>query len=421
MNSRYARWFGFSVGIGLLFDLLVGLPAIFAPAWAAQLLHEPIGSSLPWIAFTSLLLVLLSFFYIPVALEPQRLPALGALAVFSRIAQTIFFTFMSPTSFLVRFIANLTLTLLQIPLFLCTRWNVPRPAFDRYPIDNSLTADDIRGYTGSSFKEVRDIVFRDGYTQLPIYANLGLGDIVRFFNASARNLADRRDIRPYFDKLIHSHGICFTGTWQIDQASAYTGYFSKGSKGLLIARFSVAGPMLRRGSKRALGIAGKIYPGNDPELRTRPANFVTVSHLSGNFNRHIIDIVPTNAPTIGFNPVVNLVNRVLFRLIDTRPGYRQLHPISTLGVPPADKVVTPDLMRLIANKATPRMREADFRDELRLKNYPNGKLCYDIEVKNFADERWTRLGFIELTEDVISEGGDKRLHFWVPADVPARN
>ena len=70
---------------------------------------------------------------------------------------------------------------------------------------------------------------------------------------------------------------------------------------------------------------------------------------------------------------------------------------------------------------TPRVDAVDFRDELRLRNYPGSKLVYTINVKNFNADRWTRLGTLTFTEDVISEGGDKRIHFWIPSDLPSRN
>jgi hypothetical protein len=229
---------------------------------------------------------------------------------------------------------------------------------------------------------------------------------------------DRRDIRPRYDKLIHAHGVCYAGVWRIDQSSSYTGYFAKGSEGLLIARASVAGLFVAQGHRRAFGIGGKVFPTMDPEEWVWPGNFVTVSHLSGSKAKHILDIEMSNYPTIGYDPGANLINRVLFRFMDTRPGYRQLFPISTLGLKPGDPVITPDLMMLKPAAGTPRIDAKDFRDEIRLSHYPDQKLVFDIHVKNFDDTVWTRLGSLIFTEDTISEGSDKRLHFWIPRDIP---
>jgi hypothetical protein len=125
-----------------------------------------------------------------------------------------------------------------------------------------------------------------------------------------------------------------------------------------------------------------------------------------------------NYPTIGWGLAANLINRVIFRLMDTRPGYRQLYPISTLGLKPGESPVTPDLMMLKVAEGTPRIDARDFRNEIRLAQYPNRKLVYAIYVRNFDEPAWTRLGVLELTEDVVSEGSDKRLHFWIPRDIP---
>ena len=268
---------------------------------------------------------------------------------------------------------------------------------------------------------MKEVVFANPLAELPQYPSLELANMMQLFNASARNLNDRRDIRPYFNKLIHSHGISYTGLWEIDRESPYTGYFAKGSRGLLLVRLSVAGPSLRRGQLRSLGLAGKIFPTMDVHEKVKPGNFVTVSHLSGSRAKHILDVEMTNVPTIGLAPAANFINRLVFRLMDTRPGWRQLHPISTLSVPRGGPVVTPNQMLLKVEEGTPRMDANDFRDELRLKNYPNQQLVYTINVKNFAEDLWTRLGTIRLTEDVVSEGGDKRLHFWIPSDFPSHN
>jgi hypothetical protein len=276
----------------------------------------------------------------------------------------------------------------------------------------------IFGYDGSTFNEVKAVAFSGPYAELPYHRGLRPGRFVKFFNDSARNLIDRRDILPWYDKLIHANGICHTGTWRIDTDSPYTGYFARGAEGLLITRASVAGNRLNARHRRAFGIAGKVYPTMDPDRKVMPGNFVTVTKLSGTRREHITDYAPTNMPRVGLDPGANLVNRVIFRLMDTRPGWRQLHPLSTLGVPRNGDVVTPDLMMLEVADGTPKVDADDFRDELRIDHYPNRRLVYTVNVKNFEDRAWARIGSIELSDDAVAEGGDKRLHFWIPRDVP---
>jgi hypothetical protein len=296
-------------------------------------------------------------------------------------------------------------------------------------------------YDGSTFEEVKSVTFSGPYAQLPNHRSLGLKTVVQFFNDAARNLHDKRDIRPRYDKLIHSNGICFSGLWKIDKPAdaavnasdgprdpytgikideprqPYTGYFAPGSEGLCISRFSVSGRNPARGYRRALGIAGKVYPTLDPTKKVKPGNFVTVSALAGTKVPHITEIAPTNMIEVGASVAANIIGGIVFRLVDTRPNYRQLYPISTLGVHPGDRVKTPDLLELKVAEGTPQIDAGDFRDELRLKNY-GGKLTYDIRVKMFDDPNWARIGRIEFTEDAICEGCDKRIHFWIPRDIP---
>jgi hypothetical protein len=176
-----------------------------------------------------------------------------------------------------------------------------------------------------------------------------------------------------------------------------------------------------RGHRRALGIGVKVFPTLDPNERVWPGNLVTVSHLSGSKEKHVLDIDPLNYPTVGLDPASNFINRVLFRLVDTRPGYRQVYPVATLGLRHGDPVVSPDMMMFKVAEGTPRIDAKDFRDEMRLRNYPGQRLVYEILVKSFADSQWKRLGSMTFTEDAISEGGDRRLHFWIPKDIPNLN
>jgi hypothetical protein len=419
--NRLGIWFGRAMWLGILADWLRGVPAIFAPNWTLGLAGQKVSENPTWVAFAALLLVLLSLFYIPGAGDPYRYPASAWLGVAARLPMVVFFLCLYAGQYAVIGIIDLFLLLVQLPLLILV-WRRPAPFGDipdaRIP---QTKGQDVFEYDGSTFAEVKGVVFREPYDSLPSHRGLGLANFTQFFNASARNLIDKRDIRPRFDKLIHANGICYSGVWRIDWDSPYTGYFANGAQGLVLARLSVAGSQLTRGHRRAFGIAGKVFPTMDPNAKVKPGNFVTVNNLSGTRDRYITDAVVTNMPTIGFDPAANFVNRVIFRMMDTRPGYRLLHPISTLGLPRGSPIVTPDLLMLKVREGTAKADANDFRDELRLRNYPNHILVYTINVRSFSETKWTRLGTIEFTEDVISEGGDKRLHFWIPQDLPSHN
>ena len=90
MNT-YSVWFGRVVILGILVNLFFALPGIFAPVAVVNWVGiGPIYQPL-WPAFASLLLLLLSLFYIPGAIDPFRYRPIACLSVISRFAGVIFF------------------------------------------------------------------------------------------------------------------------------------------------------------------------------------------------------------------------------------------------------------------------------------------------------------------------------------------
>jgi hypothetical protein len=408
-DDRSAIWLKRTLWLGILADWILGVPAIFAPERVLAVMDfRPVQDPV-WASFAALLLVLLGVFYVPGANRPYEYRANAWLAVIARPPGVIFFLLFWRGYYPAFGLLDGFLFLIEFPFLIKTLQLIP---------ERRIRDIDSFEYHGTTYAAVKEAAFSGPYTELPYHKGVGLSTFLQLINDSTRNMHDRRDIRPHYDKLIHANGICYAGIWEIDRPSPYTGYFAKGSRGLLIARASVAGIFIKQGARRALGIGGKIFPTLDPNQWVWPGNFVAVSHLSGSRAKHILDIEMFNYPSIGLDPTANLINRVIFRLVDTRPGYRQVYPISTLGLKPGDPVVTPDLMMLKVADGTPRVDAKDFRDEMRLRNYPGGRLVYDILVKSFDVGPWTRLGSLTFTEDVISEGSDKRLHFWIPRDLP---
>lgn len=436
-RNPYARWFRRAMWLGIVQDWVLGIPAIFAPERTLKAVRQrPTGDPV-WTSFAALLVVLLSLFYIPGARDPVRYRATAWLSVFARPPGVLLFLVLRRGRYPLFGIIDAVLFCIQAPLLFLTMRaerrgrspSAPPPRLRRVRLRRRRTegaaespADRraaIMGYRGMSFNDCKAAAWAGPYDgELPNHRGLTPGRMVEFFNHSARNLIDHRDVIPHFDKLIHSNGICYSGVWRIHADSPYTGYFAKGSVGLLIARGSVAGAQLNAGQRRAYGIAGKIYPTMDPDEVVKPANFVTVTTLSGDKRQHIADYEPTNRPRVGLDPGANFVNRGLFRLVDTRPGWRQLHWVSTLGVPYDGEVVTPDLLMLKVAPGTPRVDAKDFRDELRLEHYPGGRMVYTINVKMLDDREWAEIGTIEFDDYALSDGGDKRLHFVIPRDVP---
>jgi hypothetical protein len=422
--NRYAKWFKRAMWAGILQDWALGIPAIFAPEKTIRLVRQRPTKDPTWTGFAALLVSLLGLLYIPGAQDPVRYRASAVLSVLARPPGVLFFFVLRRGTYPIFGIIDSVLSAVQIPLlFLTYRDEKKREALMSKKAASGtrreIEQDALFAYDGATFNDVKAVAFDKPYRELPNHRGLTPGRILRLVNDGSRNLIDRRDVLPYFDKLIHANGVSFSGVWQIDTESPYTGYFAIGSRGLAVARGSVAGNRLGRRARRAFGYGIKVFPTLDPDEKVMPGNIVTVTKLSGDKIPQIVDYTPTNNPSVGWDPGANVVSRGIFRLADTRPGWRQLYPISTLGEPFDAQVRTPDLLMLKVADDTPRVDADDFRDELRLERYPGGKLTYSILIKDFADTDWQRIGTLEFDDYAIAEGGDKRLHFWIARDVPS--
>lgn len=117
MNTP-ARWFRWAVVAGILQDWFFALPGILIPnAVLGMAQAEPVVQPI-WPAFACLLLMLLSLFYIPGAVDPFRYAPLAAASVAARAGGVVFFFFLYPGQFPPFFgYIDLILTLLQGTLF----------------------------------------------------------------------------------------------------------------------------------------------------------------------------------------------------------------------------------------------------------------------------------------------------------------
>jgi hypothetical protein len=290
-----------------------------------------------------------------------------------------------------------------------------------------------QAYVGSSFDQVWGQVASDPYADLP-HAQVTLASFYGFLvdhllAASRRTLADHRDLLPYFQKLLHPNGICFAGEWVITEANPYSGYFRPGSRGLIVVRASTALSETERGQYRAFGFAGKIFPTLDPGQVVKTANFFTIENLGGTLRDYFLDAENTNdiiniapTPVVVANAGVAAAVTTDFNLADphfdpTLVALRQLYPISELGERDPGAVRSPTWMMITGSADVPRVLADDFRDELRVANYPGG-LRFDILVSDqgtrVGPKVWTRIGYIALDEDALSESCDHRLHFTHP-------
>ena len=295
-------------------------------------------------------------------------------------------------------------------------------------LERSLSPAVSSSYQGSTFKEVRDQVFSDPYSVLP-QNKVTLGSFFHgltnvLAKAALRTLDDPTDIIPYFRKLVHPNGVALFGTWNITEKSPYTGYFSQGSKALIAVRCSVALSRTTRGHYRGFGFAGKLFPTTDPLKRVKTADFFAIDVFAGTKAAHFTDVELTNDVPTGFNidTVLNfasgLVAVLTFRRADGNNNFRQLYPISELGLPEGATAVTPRWIMIRAWPGSGQSEKPDFRDELMVQNYVNKTLRFEIWVANALLPSGKRdvkqIGYIDLTESVASESCDHRLSFHHP-------
>jgi len=93
------RWFSRVVWLGIVCNLALAVPTLLAPAQTMALTRMPPASPLLWPQFSALLLILLSIFYIPAALDFARYRITAWCTVGSRLAGVVFFVGFQPAAY----------------------------------------------------------------------------------------------------------------------------------------------------------------------------------------------------------------------------------------------------------------------------------------------------------------------------------
>jgi len=333
-----------------------------------------------------------------------------------------------------------------------------------------LTNED-RNYNGSRYSEVRNAIFANPYQKvwgaegappLPMY-EVGLISVLggilpfgkpwQFLQASERAVDSDADLRwgpdnKGFRRLLHPNGVSLTGLWEITEETDYSGYFKKGSRALMVGRYSTCCTDTRRGHIRSLSLVGKLYPTTDVNhtepLRT--ASFFTQQDLGGDYTDFINDAELRNTPDTrswrrGTGLPFLLLEGVAFLRADKEPSQRQLYEIAELGKPEDEPARTPQFMRLTVASGQPRIEgdALDFRDEIMAQIYDKGdatpkrSLIFNIDVSDTGITKgtpvfqrriisdWRTIGKITFTEAVVSYNGDFVLHFNHPTWRDDRN
>ena len=87
------RWFKRVMWLGIFANIALSLPTIAAPDMMIQMIGFPTATPVMWPRFAGLLLVILSVFYMPAAVDPDRYRANAWMAIGSRAAGVSFFIF----------------------------------------------------------------------------------------------------------------------------------------------------------------------------------------------------------------------------------------------------------------------------------------------------------------------------------------
>ena len=93
------RWLSRVIWIGVFANLLLALPTLISPERSISFSGLPAASPLLWPRFAALLLILLSAFYVPAAVDPDRYRVVAWMAVGARLAGAIFFIGFQPAEY----------------------------------------------------------------------------------------------------------------------------------------------------------------------------------------------------------------------------------------------------------------------------------------------------------------------------------
>ena len=91
--STAKRWFGRVVWLGIFANLALAFPTIAAPDQMIAFFNLPTATPDMWPRFAGVTLMLLSIFYMPGAIDPDRYRATAWITLVSRLTGVIFFSF----------------------------------------------------------------------------------------------------------------------------------------------------------------------------------------------------------------------------------------------------------------------------------------------------------------------------------------
>jgi hypothetical protein len=88
---RAQMWFKRVMWLGIMANIALAVPTLLAPDRMIEFVGLPPATPLLWPRFAALLLILLSMFYTPAAIDPVRYRLVALFTLVSRLAGVVFF------------------------------------------------------------------------------------------------------------------------------------------------------------------------------------------------------------------------------------------------------------------------------------------------------------------------------------------
>jgi hypothetical protein len=307
----------------------------------------------------------------------------------------------------------------------------------------------------TSFEEVRARLYAEPSPpdRLPQYEGASRWETIRAIFLSSvsdritcsmnRTLADAGDVKDGATKLFHPKGVCAEAQWEVFAGSVYTGLFAAGTRARAIVRMSASGnntrfnpaflaiPLLAE--PRSFGLAVKLFPAADSNRKVATCNLLLFDHtgLDGNPSPWYMRGVSQKNGQFGEQYFLNWMHGSglvtsgfarLFSRFATDVRHRPVDPLGkvTADGEPVSNPKSPRFIRLIPGARYPADEKAatweDFRLEI-LDLARLGALTFDIAVseanpvESAPPRQETTIGRLTLGVPVVSEFGDRQLHF----------
>jgi hypothetical protein len=95
-RNTASLWFRRVTWLGVAANLALAVPAAAAPARMLAWMGLPPATPLVWVRFAAVLLILVTAFYVPAAMDVYKYTVIAWLSVAARLTGVVFFAFQAP-------------------------------------------------------------------------------------------------------------------------------------------------------------------------------------------------------------------------------------------------------------------------------------------------------------------------------------